>query len=50
MSSWVTRSHIGPFVPLDGIAVGRQQGRKVFTLQTLPAGDEPFGDSVGQAR
>jgi hypothetical protein len=30
------------------IAVGRQQGRKVFTLQTLPAGDEPFGDSVGQ--
>ena len=31
------------------IAVGGpQQGRKVFTLQTLPAGDEPFGDSVGQ--
>ncbi len=30
------------------IAVGPQQGRKVFTLQTLPAGDEPFGDSVGQ--
>jgi hypothetical protein len=29
--------------------VGPQQGRKVFTLQTLPAGDEPFGDSVGQA-
>ena len=22
--------------------------RNVFTLQTLPAGDEPFGDSVGQ--
>ncbi len=30
------------------IAVGPQQGRKVFTLQTLPAGDEPFGDSGGQ--
>ena len=28
--------------------MGPQQGRKVFTLQTLPAGDEPFGDSVGQ--
>ena len=24
------------------IAVGPQQGRKVFTLQTLPACDEPF--------
>lgn len=30
------------------IAVGPQQGRKVFTLQVLPAGDEPLGDSVGQ--
>jgi hypothetical protein len=30
------------------IAVGPQQGRKVFTLQTLPARDEPFGDGVGQ--
>jgi len=29
---------------------GPQQGRKVFTLQTLPACDpeEPFGDSVGK--
>ena len=30
------------------IAVGPQQGRKVFTLQTLPACDESFGDGVGE--
>jgi hypothetical protein len=30
------------------IAVGPQQGRKVFTLQTLPASDEPFADGVGR--
>jgi len=30
------------------IAVGPQQGRKVFTLQTLPASDEPFDDGVGK--
>jgi hypothetical protein len=30
------------------IAVGPQAGRKVFTLQTLPACDEPFDDRVGQ--
>lgn len=30
------------------IAVGPQQGRKVFTLQTLPACAEPFDDGVGQ--
>ena len=32
------------------IAVGPQAGRKVFTLQTLPACDpeEPFGDTVGK--
>ena len=29
------------------IAVGPHQGRKVFTLQTLPSSDEPFGDQVG---
>jgi hypothetical protein len=28
--------------------VGPQAGRKVFTLQTLPACDEPFDDSVGK--
>ena len=28
------------------IAVGPQAGRKVFTLQTLPACDEPFDDLV----
>jgi len=27
------------------IAVGPQAGRKVFTLQTLPASDEPFDDA-----
>ncbi len=31
------------------IAVGPQQGRKVFTLQTLPACEEPFDDGVGKA-
>ncbi len=30
------------------IAVGPQQGRKVFTLQTLPACDEPFDVGVGK--
>ncbi|MFT5577170.1 MAG: hypothetical protein ACI89D_002704, partial [Bermanella sp.] len=32
------------------IAAGPQAGRKVFTLQTLPASDpeEPFGDAVGK--
>jgi hypothetical protein len=30
------------------IAVGPQQGRKVFTLQTLPACDDSFGDHVGK--
>lgn len=30
------------------IAVGSQAGRKVFTLQTLPASDEPFDDGVGK--
>jgi hypothetical protein len=31
------------------IAVGPQQGRKVVTLQTLPAScDEPFADGVGK--
>jgi hypothetical protein len=30
------------------IAIGPQQGRKVFTLQTLPASDEPFADGVGK--
>ena len=29
--------------------MGPQQGRKVFTLQTLPACDEPFDDPVGKA-
>lgn len=30
------------------IAFGPQTGRKVFTLQTLPACDEPFDDGVGK--
>jgi hypothetical protein len=29
-------------------AVGQQAGRKVFTLQTLLASDEPFDDRVGK--
>lgn len=32
------------------IAIGLQQGRKVFTLQTLPdCGNDPFASSVGKA-
>ncbi len=31
------RPPTGPFVPLDGIAVGSHQGQKTFKLQTLPA-------------
>ena len=31
------------------IAVGPQQSRKVFTLQTLPGCEEPFDDGVGKA-
>jgi hypothetical protein len=30
------------------IAVGPQAGRKGFTLQTLPACDEPFDDPLGE--
>lgn len=30
------------------IAVDPQQGRKVFTFQTLPVCDEPFDDGVGK--
>ena len=30
------------------IAVGPRQGRKVFTLQTLPACEKPFDDGVGK--
>jgi len=30
------------------IAVGPQQGRKVFTLQTLPGIEDPFSGNVGQ--
>jgi hypothetical protein len=44
----------GPMAQLLGssityrIAVGPPQGHKVFTLQTLPANDEPFDDGVGK--
>jgi ribosomal protein S27E len=44
----------GPMAQLLGssityrIAVGPQQGRKIFTLQTLPACDEPFDEGVGK--
>jgi hypothetical protein len=34
--------------PTFRITVGPWQGRKVFTLQTLPACDEPFDDGVGK--
>ena len=44
----------GPMDPLWGhsiryrIAAGPRQGRKVFTLQILPATDEPYGDGIGE--
>jgi hypothetical protein len=44
-----------PMTPLLGhsityrIAVGPQAGRKVFTLQTLPASDEPVDGGAGKA-
>ena len=31
-----------------GLAVGPQQGRKVFTLQTLPPCDAAFDEGVGK--
>ena len=31
------------------IAVGPQRGRKVLSLQTLPACDKPFDEGVGKA-
>ena len=34
--------------PTYRIAVGPQQGRKVFTLQTLPGCEEPFDTGVGK--
>ena len=44
----------GPMVQLQGasityrVAVGRQQGRKVFTLQTLPASEDAFAGGAGK--
>lgn len=44
----------GPMAQLQGasityrVAVGRQQGRKVFTLQTLPGNDESFEPGAGK--
>jgi hypothetical protein len=40
-------SLLGHFVTYR-ISVGPQAGRKVFSLQTLPARDEPFDDGVGK--
>jgi hypothetical protein len=44
----------GVLAPLQGasityrVVVGPQKGRKVFTLQTLPAGDEPPHNEAGK--
>jgi len=44
----------GPMAQLQGasityrVAVGRQQGRKVFTLQTLPSSDDAFEAGAGK--
>ncbi len=42
------RPPTGPFVPLDGIAVGPRQGQTAFTLQTVPARAE--GDCDARRR
>jgi ribosomal protein S27E len=55
-NSYLARDDLeaGPMEQLLGssityrIAVGPQQGRKVFTLQTLAAWDGPFDDGVGK--
>ena len=57
-AAWLNRDHDdpGPMAPLLGhsityrIAVGPHTGRKVFTLQTLPAAnpDDDFGHAVGK--
>ena len=54
-NSYLSDDAVGedPMTPLLGhsityrIAVGPQAGRKVFTLQTLPASGEPFDDGIG---
>jgi len=44
----------GPMAQLQGasityrVAVGRQQGRKVFTLQTLPVSEDTFASGAGK--
>jgi hypothetical protein len=48
MDARMSRAQDAQERPTYRIAVGPQQGRKVFTLQTLPACDEPFDDGVGK--
>jgi hypothetical protein len=54
ISKWMPLTEAGPLDQLLAhsityrIAVGPQAGRKVFTLQTLPACDESFNDQVGK--
>jgi hypothetical protein len=48
MDARMSRAQDAQERPKYRIAVGPQQGRKVFTLQTLPACDEPFADGVGK--
>ena len=53
-SYWPPRMPLGASEHLCGssityrIAVGPHQGRKVFTLRTLPSGTEPLHDGVGK--
>jgi hypothetical protein len=47
MDARMSRAQDAQERPRYRIAVGPQQGRKVFTLQTLPACDEPLDAEVG---
>jgi hypothetical protein len=48
MDARMSRAQDAQERPTYRIAVGPQQGRKVFTLQTLPACEEPFDTGVGK--
>jgi hypothetical protein len=48
MDARMSRAQDAQERPTYRIAVGPQQGRKVFTLQTLPACEEPCDAGVGK--
>jgi hypothetical protein len=48
MDARMSRAQDAQERPTHHIAVGPQQGSKVFTLQTRPPCDQPFDDGVGK--